>query len=637
MNQATSSTSNKLNNSKVNSGKGNDSKGNDSKGNDSKGNDSKGNTSKVNESKVNNSIINSKLNNKPSTGYSGTTIAGVVILVVVLIIVLGSSYWLYNYYSKKSFATVVDVDAMPDVKNASSNVNIPSNLIPNSTYSNEYSVSCWVNILDYNYNYGKEKVILRRGDKGSANPEIVLAEKTNDLIVRIKLQTQLPKPIISDDTFIDIPITLNLDNYEETVSEGKVMFDESQAKRDNNTVPIKETFNISSYPAPVKFESNSNNNNDIINNDSDLGNNKIDYPTIKYISNHNHNFDEQYFSLISGNIINNGSKSDGNDYTRGGNHPSNETFDDVSDAKLLIDTILINIDTILDLLETANTTESTPYVASSSVFNIIIGFLSQMNNTIKAGGKNFDSITASFKTNMNNLSSNSQLSMNVDKIVDDMTSLVKYNTTVIDYNALTERMNVDPKIKIKYVSPLSASTFNANNSLIDNFIVLLQEILVMILQGMINENTLNKTILKKEAAVSCDSDHYGRYGNSNSDPTVGTCIAKMIPLQKWVNIIVSVYNQVVDIYIDGLLTSSCVLKSFPAISTSDVILTPDGGFSGYVSRVKFLNNAMTVQKAKSIYYDGPIFSESLYSQIPTWAYWAVALIIIAALGYSFMV
>ena len=38
------------------------------------------------------------------------------------------------------------------------------------------------------YNYGKEKVILRRGEKGSGNPEIFLAEKTNDLIVRIKLQ-----------------------------------------------------------------------------------------------------------------------------------------------------------------------------------------------------------------------------------------------------------------------------------------------------------------------------------------------------------------------------------------------------------------------------------------------------------------
>ena len=111
----------------------------------------------------------------------------------------------------------------------------------------------------------------------------------------------------------------------------------------------------------------------------------------------------------------------------------------------------------------------------------------------------------------------------------------------------------------------------------------------------------------------------------------------MLPLQKWVNVIVSVYNQVVDIYVDGLLTSSCILKTFPAISTDDVSLTPDGGFSGYISRVKFLNSAMTVQKAKDIYNDGPIYSPSLYSLIPTWVYYTVLVLIIAGIGYSYYV
>ena len=132
------------------------------------------------------------------------------------------------------------------------------------------------------------------------------------------------------------------------------------------------------------------------------------------------------------------------------------------------------------------------------------------------------------------------------------------------------------------------------------------------------------------ATVKCTSDISG-----NSNPTVGTCSIKMIPLQKWVNIIVSVYNQVVDIYVDGLLTSSCVLKSFPAISTADVVLTPDGGFAGYISRVKFLNSAMTVNKAKDIYNDGPIYSQSLTSQIPTWVYWSILVIILAIIVYSF--
>jgi hypothetical protein len=640
MNQSTTSTSNKLNNTKMNN---------------VKVNNVKVNNVKVNNVKINNSNVNDSkgINNKiPSTGYSGTNIAGMALLVIVLIIVLGSSYWLYNYYSKKSFITVLDVDAMPDVKTASSSFNIASNLIPNSTYSNEYSISCWVNILDYNYNYGKEKSILRRGDKGSANPEIILAPKTNDLIVRIKLQTPTGTNVSGADTFMDIPIpmnmnmptenpvTLNLDNYEETESESKRMYNDSQiysstsSNSNTNNSNLKEKFNISSYPAPVKFENNSNNNNDSLNISSDLGENKIDYPTIKYISNNNNNFDEQYFSMISGNDVDNSkivNCNDMSDYTRGGNHSTNESFGDVEDAQKLVGDFLTDITNIMDLLVPNTLPETEQYVLSSSICNMIIEFLNQMNTIVKAGTSNFDTITANFKTTMNKSSLKPELSNYVNKLVTDTTNLVKYDKTTFDYSSLTTTINASPIIKSYSVTPIKNTIFNPTNSLLDNLIVLIKQIQVDALQGSINEN-IPKGSTPTATAAKCLSEK-----NESSDPTVGTCSIKMIPLQKWVNVIVSVYNQVVDIYIDGLLTSSCVLKTFPAISTSDVTLTPDGGFSGYISRVKFLNSAMTVQKAKAIYYDGPIYSQTLFSQIPNWAYWTILVIIIAAIGYSFFV
>ena len=55
-----------------------------------------------------------------------------------------------------------------------------------------------------------------------------------------------------------------------------------------------------------------------------------------------------------------------------------------------------------------------------------------------------------------------------------------------------------------------------------------------------------------------------------------------------------------------------------------------------ISRVNISNSAMTIQNAKSIYADGPIYSASLISQIPTWVYWVILVIIIVAIGYSFM-
>ena len=129
---------------------------------------------------------------------------------------------------------------------------------------------------------------------------------------------------------------------------------------------------------------------------------------------------------------------------------------------------------------------------------------------------------------------------------------------------------------------------------------------------------------------SCLSNLY-----SNNDPSVGMCVVKMIPLQKWVSVIVSVYNQIIDIYIDGQLSSSCVLKGFPNISTDDINITPNGGFSGKISRVVFMNTAVTVKQAQDIYYSGPVATTSIFSMIPKWVYWIILIIIIVAIAYSF--
>ena len=612
----------------------------------SNSNNSTSSTNSTKENSVNNTKSNNiKVNNAkpaPSTGYSGSKIIGIGLIFIVLVIVLGATYWLYNYYSKKSFVTILDVDAMPDVKSATSNFDIASNLVPNSTYSNEYTISFWVNILDYNYNYGKEKVILRRGDKGSANPEILLAPKKNDLIVRIKLQAT--KPTNSGSTFIDIPISQNLvpnlNNYEDTLSEGQVMYDESQTKSININKITKENFNISSLPAPAIFEMKSDsdsNINKVLSMNNDLGDNKIDYPTIQYATTNSNTFDDTYFKMISGNDISGTIVSNGNDYTRGGNHSTNESFDDVADAKNAVDNFLLDIVSIMDIVAPTTLTEPEKYTIMGSVCNILVDFLSQMNSIIKENGTIFDTIIANLKTNMTKISTSTQLTNAIDKLVTDTNTLMKYNKNTFDYTTLVTTINDGPFIKKYNLQPIDANIFNITNTLIDNLIILIQQFLILVLQGSIDGNipkgkgTSKSTSSKPQTCMS-DNDY-----NSNSDPTVGTCVAKMIPLQKWVNIIVSVYNQVVDIYIDGLLTSSCVLKSFPDISTSDVSLTPDGGFSGSISRVKFLNNAMTVEKAKLIYNDGPIFSESLFSQIPSWVYWTLLVIIIICLAYTFLV
>ena len=423
------------------------------------------NNNKSNNVAFKNNNMNSKKygNNKIENGQSPTyregssNTFGIILLLVIVLALIGSGYWLYNYYNQQTFIKTQEVDAMPDVKNASSQFLIGSGTIPSSNYSNEYSMSCWINVKDYNYNYGKEKVILRRGEKGSGNPEIFLAEKTNDLIVRIKLQGE--DNSISISNFEDIALPLHANKS------------------------TKENFNISSNPAPANFVKKENPTkhtvsthlsndlsndlpSEILNKNEEMGDNTINYSTINYLSN---NDKTSYFNMISGNEV--------------------------------------------------------------------------INNTIEP----FE-----------------------------------------NHEATTEEIT----------EATTEATTEAEN--------------------------------KEDKCIECNDSAYAIYPNTD------VCVAKMIPLQKWVSIIVSVYNQNVDIYVDGQLASSCILKRFPDISGDDVKITPDDGFSGMISRVKFTNSAMTIQQAKQIYYDGPVAKDTLFSIIPEWVYWTILIIIIVSLVYSML-
>ena len=84
------------------------------------------------------------------------------------------------------------------------------------------------------------------------------------------------------------------------------------------------------------------------------------------------------------------------------------------------------------------------------------------------------------------------------------------------------------------------------------------------------------------------------------------CVVPNIPLQKWVNVIVSVYQQSVDIYIDGKLVKTCLLYGIPNVdmTKSETSITPYGGFSGWTTMFKYWEAPCDPQKAWDIYSAG---------------------------------
>jgi hypothetical protein len=86
-----------------------------------------------------------------------------------------------------------------------------------------------------------------------------------------------------------------------------------------------------------------------------------------------------------------------------------------------------------------------------------------------------------------------------------------------------------------------------------------------------------------------------------------------IPIQKWVFLMISVYGRTLDVYIDGKLVRTFVLNSVPKINaSSDVYVTPNGGFSGWTTRFQYAGDATNPQTAWDMYkkgYGGSLLGE----------------------------
>ena len=118
-----------------------------------------------------------------------------------------------------------------------------------------------------------------------------------------------------------------------------------------------------------------------------------------------------------------------------------------------------------------------------------------------------------------------------------------------------------------------------------------------------------KGVPKTGADAELDADRATRLANERDQANMGTsdhtCLIDNIPIQKWVNIIVSMYGRTLDLYLDGKLVRTCVIPGVPRVDNDiDINVTPSGGFSGWTSAFKYWSNASNPQEAYNIYKEG---------------------------------
>lgn len=96
-----------------------------------------------------------------------------------------------------------------------------------------------------------------------------------------------------------------------------------------------------------------------------------------------------------------------------------------------------------------------------------------------------------------------------------------------------------------------------------------------------------------------------------------------VPLQRWVNVILVIDNNFIQLFMDGELREVKDMSRFETYDNrSPVVLTPTGdmvvgslneipSFNGYVSKVQVFNYALTLDHAKFVYKAGPLHKSIL--------------------------
>lgn len=107
---------------------------------------------------------------------------------------------------------------------------------------------------------------------------------------------------------------------------------------------------------------------------------------------------------------------------------------------------------------------------------------------------------------------------------------------------------------------------------------------------------------------SCDSLQIENTNLSCSDARQSeTETIDNIPLQKWVNIITTISDRSIDTYINGKLVKTKTFSNAidtTSFNNSDVEIVPNGGFGGFISKVRYYPYYISPQKAWDIYKEG---------------------------------
>lgn len=502
---------------------------------------------------------------------------GLIVGTIFIIVVLYLVYRFIKFYRGRRVSTVESKEVVPKVKVGKNYTSVKGTEIPMSKFSNEYTVSFWIKIDDYKYRFRDKKIVLMRGkeDGSNANPEIYLEPIDNNMVFRIKLQAE---------------------SYDKSTNKGDIRGD---GNGDGNGEGFYGGSAKMIIPEPMT---------DVKEAFSNISDNDVSTDNIiRYSS--------EYFNDISGNDV------EWEDTSR------HERMNAVKYTRK-------------DKFESTDNTENVESTDSGDS-------ITSLMNKISEETKLIDTTPEQYKVELENLlTSFCRLitSIQSKKMAEDM--LVQYNGLFDFLNAQFkgESMDVSPELinminlhrdvfkGIMYLNNFDKVVTAENKEKITtNLKTILAELNTkmseMNCDVSMGSNVESNTMIKEELMqllkekgkklivnVARELDKDLVYLNPDLDG-FDELVYNGVPLQRWNHIVLSVYNNIADVYHDGKLVKSAVLKGFPEPNTDELHLHVDGGYDGKTSRVRFVNMALSQDDVQSLYKKGPEHKESFMEKI----------------------
>ena len=528
----------------------------------------------------------------------------IIIYSIVAIIVLVVLYQIFKFYNRRKIIYRQEKKVIKLVHDATLYKKFPNKNIPTSKFSNEYSYSFWMHVDNYKYRFRNKKIIFNKGSKNSSefNPEVSLDPVDNKLIVKIQIQ--------SEDVDAFANVSDSNEKFQNTGSNSQPQSQPLALDQNQNESDIPTVYsNISGNMVPSS--GNGDDNTDVVEHFyQNLGENNLNSDVNSGLSETNmvvgsENDVPDLVSQLKGLV-------DGTSDLLMESFQNNTDDDNVPDANNDVPNDVPNDDDII-IPECTATEEDLIEI----YYNIFLYLCDTMKDVRKPAN------VRKFIDDIDRLVFRPIESAIINKKKSQLEAAQREIMTYVQDNLNRQPSEEEEKLlEYVYQHEVIKASCDLNSFDKDKIVKSIDEKLkqsdcpIKLQEGPSSIYNLIKNSVISMFLNACD---YVRENNPQiADRLLSgkdQCVLKDVPLQKWVHIVVSVYNNTCDIYIDGKLGSSCVLKGFPQLNQGDLHIAPDGGFGGRIANVIAISMALNQDEVYNIYQKGPKLTKSLWDTV----------------------